>query len=64
MEEIMKVWTLNELFRYTRTELFALHREIVAELANMPEGSPERDISLANLRLIARALTLPNIAPG
>ena len=64
MEEIMKAWTLNDLFRLTRAELFSLHREIVAELANAPEGSPERDIALANLRLIARALALPNIAPG
>jgi hypothetical protein len=25
----MRVWTLNELFRLTRAELFGLHREIV-----------------------------------
>ena len=59
----MKVWILNELFRLTRTELFALHHEIVTELANTPDGSPERDIALSNLRLIARALARPNLAP-
>ena len=60
----MKVWTLNELFRLTRTELFRLHGEIVCEVARTPEGSPEHDIALANLRRIARALALPNLAPG
>jgi len=46
MEEIMKVWTLNELFRLTRVELFGLHREIVTELASAAEDSPEREFAL------------------
>jgi hypothetical protein len=64
MEDIMQEWTLNELFRLTRAELFGLHTAIVADLANAPEASPEREVGLANLRKIAKVLALPNMAPG
>ena len=59
----MRVWTLNELFRLTRAELFGLHREIVNALAVMPDSDPERPIALANLQNIRRVLARPNLAP-
>ena len=59
----MRVWTLNELFRLTRAELFGLHREIVNTLAAMPDNDPERPIALANLQNIRRVLARPNVAP-
>lgn len=62
-EEIMRAWTLIELFRLTRAELFGLHQEIVNALAAMPLTSPERPIALANLQSIRRVLARPNLAP-
>ena len=62
-EEIMRVWTLIELFRLTRAELFGLYRDIVNALAAMPDGDPERPIALANLQNIRRALARPNLVP-
>jgi hypothetical protein len=52
----MRVWTLNELFRLTRAELCALHREIAATLWRLPETSPQRLIALGNLRNIRHVL--------
>jgi hypothetical protein len=52
----MRVWTLNELLRLTRTELCALHREIAATLARLRETSPQRLIALRNLRNIRHVL--------
>ena len=60
----MKVWTLNELFRLTRNELFGLHHAISSEIANAPADAPEREVALANLRRIAKVLALANVAPG
>lgn len=34
----MKVWTVTELFRLARAELFALRRRIVTEMAALPYG--------------------------
>ena len=62
-EEIMRVWTLIELFRLTRAELFALHRDIAHDLAAMPPGDPERPIALTNLRNISTALARPRPVP-
>jgi len=59
----MRVWTLNELFSLTRTELFALHYRITADLDQLAEGSDERSIALTNLRNIRRALVQPRVAP-
>ena len=59
----MKVWTLNELFRLTRNELFGLHRAILSDIANVPADAPEREVALDNLRRIAKALALANVAP-
>ena len=60
----MRVWTLFELFRLTRAELFGLYRDIVNALAAMPDNDPERPIALANLQNIRRALARPNFAPA
>jgi hypothetical protein len=59
----MRAYTLNELMSLTRAELFALHRHMVHALMQLPEGSPERLIALANLRTIQRALARPNLSP-
>ena len=59
----MRVWTLIELFRLTRAELFGLYRDIANALAAMPDSDPERPIALANLQNIRRVLTRPNFAP-
>ena len=59
----MRVWTLNELFRLTRGELFRLHQEIAIALAAMPDNDPERPVALASLRNIRRVLALPNLSP-
>lgn len=60
----MQVWTLKELFCLTRTELFALHHEVVGLLIHLPEGSAERGIALANLRNIRWVLTRLDPAPS
>lgn len=59
----MRVWTSIELFRLTRAELFALHRDIVQDLAAMPDGDPERRVALDNLANIRRVLARPSLAP-
>ena len=59
----MRIWTLSELFRLTRAELFGLFQEIVNAHAAMPDGDPERPIALANLQNIRRALARPLLAP-
>ena len=59
----MRVWTLNELFRLTRAELFGLYRDIANALAAMPDSDPERLIALANLQNIRKVLARPSLAP-
>ena len=59
----MRVWTLIELFRLTRAELFGLYRDIVSALATMPDSDPERHIALATLQNIRRAMARPHLAP-
>ncbi len=59
----MRVWTLIELFRLTRAELFALHQDIVQTLKVMPDGDPDRRVALDNLANIRRVLARPNLAP-
>jgi hypothetical protein len=60
----MRAYSLNELFRLTRNELFDLHAEIVRELDDIPEDSAELVVAFENLRLIRRALTHPHFAPS
>jgi len=59
----MRVWTLIELFRLTRAELFGLYHDIVNALAAMPDSDPHRPIALANLQNIRRALARPHLVP-
>jgi hypothetical protein len=59
----MRVWTLIELFRLTRAELFGLYGEIVSALAAMPDSDPERPIALANLQKIRTVLARPHLVP-
>jgi len=60
----MRVYTLKELFRLTRVELFALHHRIASRLGQLPEGSDERGIALTNLRNIRRVLARLNLSPA
>jgi hypothetical protein len=59
----MRVWTLIELFRLTRAELFGLYQEIINVLAAMPDSDPERPIALATLQNIRRALARASLVP-
>ena len=59
----MRVWTLIELFRLTRAELFGLHRDIANALAAMQDDDPERPVALANLQNIRQVLARPNLVP-
>lgn len=59
----MRAWTLFELFRLTRTELFGLYQEIVTALAALPDSDPARAIALANLQNIRRALARASLVP-
>ena len=59
----MRVWTLIELFRLTRAELFGLYAEIFNTLAAMPDSDPERPLALATLQNIRSALARPSFVP-
>ena len=59
----MRVLTLTELMRLTRTELCALAAQVTNALADYPEGSPERDNALTNLRNIRWALARRDFSP-
>ena len=59
----MRVLTLTELMRLTRTELCGLLTQITSELLAFPEGSPERDTALTNLRNIRLALARRDLSP-
>jgi hypothetical protein len=63
MEETMRVLTLTELMRLTRTELCGLAARITAELPTFPEGSPERDNALTNLRNIRWVMARRDFSP-
>jgi hypothetical protein len=52
MEETMRVHTITELMRLTRTKLCALAAQIAGALAGFPEGSAERLNAQLNLRNI------------
>jgi hypothetical protein len=62
-ETTMHIFTLAELFRLTRAELFDLHGTIVAILNELPEGSEERSAALQNLRNIRKILARPELTP-
>jgi hypothetical protein len=69
MEETMRVFTITELMRQTRTELCAPLTRITNDLPNLPEGSVERanaQVNLRNIRFVLarRDLTRRGPAPG
>jgi hypothetical protein len=63
MEETMRVLTLTELMRLTRTELCGLAARITAELPTLREGSPQRTAAYINLRNIRWALSRRDLSP-
>jgi hypothetical protein len=62
MEATMHLYTLNELFRLTRHELFALHAQTAALIAALPDDAPEREVGLSTLRLIRSVLAQPALS--
>jgi len=52
----MKVLTSDELLRCSKIELCDLFRQTDAELAELPEGTLDREIVLINRHAICRAL--------
>jgi hypothetical protein len=69
MEETMRVLTITELMRQTRTELCALLTRITNDLPALPEGSVERanaHVNLCNIRVVLarRDLARRGPAPG
>jgi hypothetical protein len=64
MEETMRVLTITELMRLTRTELCALLTRITNELPALPEGTVERANAHVNLRNIRSVLARRDPAPG
>ena len=59
----MRVLTINELLRLTRTELCGLVNRIASELPKFPEGSPERASALTSLRNIRHVLARRDFSP-
>jgi hypothetical protein len=63
MEETMRVLTMTELMRLTRSELCGRESEINMSLHEHPDGSPERNNADCNLRSIRRVLAWYDLAP-
>jgi hypothetical protein len=59
----MRRLTLTELMRLTRIELCNLLTQVTNDLASFPEGSPERDNALTNLRNIRWVLARRDLSP-
>ena len=59
----MRVLTINELWRLTRTELSGLAQRIASELPQFAEGLPERANALTSLRNIRYVLARRDYAP-
>lgn len=59
----MRIWTMKELFRLTRSELFQLRYEILGELARLPANSGDRSVALTNLENIRRVLARRDLSP-
>jgi hypothetical protein len=64
MEETMRVLTIIELMRLTRTELCALLTRIANELPALPESSAERANAHLNIRNIRLVLSRRDLRPG
>ncbi|MGH9563195.1 MAG: hypothetical protein ACRD3S_17210 [Terracidiphilus sp.] len=56
MEETLRVLTINELMRLTRTELCSLAAQITVKLSTFRAGSPQRTTAYVNLRNIRAVL--------
>ncbi|MFZ0424244.1 MAG: hypothetical protein WAL80_15325 [Xanthobacteraceae bacterium] len=63
MEKTMRVLTINELMRLTRTELCGLYSQITNQLIKLPEGSPDRGTALNNIANIRAALARRDFSP-
>jgi hypothetical protein len=63
MEETMRVLTISELLRLTRTELCGLAAKIAAALPTFREGSPQRLAAQINLCNIRRLLARRDFSP-
>ena len=59
----MRVLTINELLRLTRTELCDLAQRITNELATFAKGSPEQFNALTTLRNIRHVLARRDYSP-
>jgi hypothetical protein len=64
MEETMRVLTITELMRLTRTELCALLTRINNDLPVLPESSAERANAHINLRNIRFVLARRDPSPS
>jgi hypothetical protein len=63
MEEKMRLLTYPELTRYTKTQLWELHHQAMAALAEWPAGSPEHHNAMFNIHYIRQMLTRRDYAP-
>jgi hypothetical protein len=63
MEETMRVLTLSELMRLTRTELCGLGIQITTAMANYLEGSTELTNAERSLHNVRRVLAWYDFAP-
>ena len=59
----MRVLTINELLRLTRTELCNLAAKIANELPMLPDGSPERANAVTSLRNVRFVLARRDYSP-
>jgi hypothetical protein len=63
MEETMRVLTINEPMRMTRSELCGLAARIGANLPTYREGPPRRTAVQITLRNIRRVLAQRDLSP-
>jgi hypothetical protein len=63
MEEIMRVPTITELMRLTRTELCGLLVRVTTQLQTLPESSPERGDAMIAIRNIRWVLARRDLSP-
>jgi hypothetical protein len=63
MEEMMKIWTLQELMQLTRQELCELAGGIAASLPQLEAGTAERSCALTSLDNIRRTMLKRGYSP-
>ena len=59
----MKIWTMSELEKLSRTDLLELFQTISNRLPALAEGTTERQLALKNLENIRLALSRPVFGP-